>query len=156
MGLANMGRLLTALNPLDQSAVQQITKATAGQGMFKRAMSFAQAGAKQIARGGYFRGINRAAPGMGKMGSQFARSPVGRLEAGDTRMAAAGVIGAWVGLNAFAPDSSLTRMANYGAMAGVGIGISRGPLMSKFGTLGRNVGYAATAGGIAAKMFGAF
>ena len=158
MGLANMGKLLTALNPLDQSAVQQLMKSTAGQGMFKRGLAFAQAGAKQVARGGYFRGrtLNYAPGRAAGPWRSLSGTRAMRDEAAVTRQAAAGVVGAWVGLNLMAPNSGLTSLANYGAMAGAGVGISRGPLMNKFGTTGRNIGYGATGVGLAAKMFGAF
>jgi len=154
--MRGLGKLLTALNPLDQSMMNQISKATMGDTFGKRAMTFAKAGMSQIGRGGYFSGVSRGGKGTGMGGSGLMRgaNDISRQDAASARKAVAGVLGAWAGLNVMAPNSNLTTMANYGMAAGATVAMGQGPIKSKWGQQGANIAYAGAAGGLGAKMFG--
>jgi len=148
-------KLLTALNPLDQSMAQQIMKATAGKGLISRGFEFAKAGGKQIASGGYFSGINRGAEGTGWGGSGLVRAGGRQLtkDYARTRTTVAGIGAAWAGLNYLAPESSLTTLANYG-VAGAATYAVGSDLQKKFGNRGRNLLYGGVGGVMGANMFG--
>jgi hypothetical protein len=166
--MRGMGKLMAMLNPLDQSAMSQIAKSTAGKGMFARSAALAGAGAKQILHGGYFRG--RTATAMqGGIRSRAARpqgmGPVGlgsvgsanraryAATVGSTRKYAAIGAGAWAGLNILAPNSNLTGAANIVGGAGLAVGMG-GPIQRRWGTRGRNMWYAGAGAYGAGKMFG--
>jgi len=154
--MRNLGKLLTALNPLDQSAMTQIAKATMGQSFGKRGLAFAKAGMKQIAGGGYFRGrtMNWGGVARGFRGLSGTRDM--RVDTANARRAVAGVIGAWAGLNVMAPNSNFTSMANYGMAAAGMTAAGQGPIKGKWGQTGANIAYAGAAGTLGAKMFGVF
>lgn len=128
MGMRNMGKLVAMLNPLDQSAVQQVMKANAGRGKIGQMIGLGVAGAKQVMSGGYFQG-RTATVGRGGALVGRARGPVGSSldamgtkayarSAGQARQAVGGVAAAWAGLNLMAPDSNLTTLANIGVVGG--------------------------------------
>ena len=133
MGMRNLGKLVAMLNPLDQSATQQILKSS-GRGFMNKAMALGKAGFSQVTSGGYFRGktlrygarqgFHSGRPGV-NIGARrevaTARKTIGAMGAG------------WVGLNAMAPGSFPTQLANM-AGAGVGVGmLGRGPVRNRWG-----------------------
>ena len=143
--MRNLGRLLTALNPLDQSAISQIRKASSASGGMGQMLGLAYAGAKQVLGGGYFKGktlsgvngrLRSLTPGniggamegvMMDIDSRAGRTLRtvalgGRKERGNIRKMAAGGLGAWAGLNVMAPDSNLTTAANIAVVGGAAVG----------------------------------
>lgn len=168
----HLGRLAAMLNPLDQSAVQQIRKATGG-GKFAQAMAIARAGVKQIATGGYFQGRTMvydprrvAGPSFGGGRDGFRSmalgggggNPIARKNfargIGQTRQAIGLGIGALAGLNLFAPNSGLTSAANIGALGIGAYAIGQGPIAEKFGQKGANWMYAGLGAGAIGHLTG--
>ena len=149
--MRGLGKLITALNPLDASMMNQMGKAMSGQSMFRRGLNYAKAGAKQIAGGGYFRGISASA--SGGLSPRGPGNAAIRRTAANSRLAVAGIGAAWAGLNFLAPNSGLTSMANYGMV--IGGAAAAGPgVQAKFGNRGRNIMYGGVGGVLGAKMFG--
>ena len=166
--MKGLGKLVGMLNPLDQSAVNQIRK-SAGGGFLNQAVALSKAGINQVKSGAYFRGqhlvydakavggkvrgyANRSMGTLGSGTSVRARTAVAR-GTGEWRRNIAMGGAAWAGLNLMAPDSNLTKAANWAGGIGAVYGAGR-MSGSSFGPMARNLTWGAGGAYGAGKLFG--
>lgn len=133
--MKGLGRLLTALNPLDQAALSQASK-LGGDATWQRLMGAAKGIAKGFNPRGYFKGLHRTTEGAGWGGEGWVKgSAESRRRLASQRKTGAIGMGVWGGLNMIDPDSGGTRAVNTAAF---GVGYAAGmpaakSLAAKFG-----------------------
>lgn len=152
--MRGLGRLVSMLNPLDQSATQQILK-SAGKGFMNRAAALGHAGARQVLSGGYFRGKSLRYGAKQGFFSGRTGATIGKTtDIAGARKTVTALAGAWAGLNALAPGSFPTQMMNMGAGA-VGVGmLGRGPVRNRWGPGAEKKLYLGAGGVGAASLLG--
>ena len=120
---------MSALNPLDQAAMNQVMK-TAGQTDWQKLVGVGKAMGKGFSPRAYFKGLTRGA------GGGFKRPPrADRLYNASVRKNAAIGLGAWGGLNMMDPNSGGTWAVNTAAAGSAYVAAmpAVGSLAAKYG-----------------------